>query len=275
MSSQILLLLGNLLMKPEIQKKEINSMVESARQFYSEYCFTLKADSLRKARAVNIVIQPNLTYDEKEIKLSDINLYLGRHIMAHSMNHKEDKMSFKHTEIRIIMKLFYIDIREEVYVEEDPTKNCVNYPDDDYETYNDCDRQTAMSELAEEISHNFYPIWAAPGNNFSRVTKEPVNIDPHNLSGHMAHVNYASGLTTTACKLPCDITKTVTRSFLNQESSGAGKGISIVFNQDMLVTRLGALHSTAGGAAGHTCPGGGEKIGTAKRGRCGGKHVDI
>ena len=191
-------------------------------------------------------------------------------------------MSFKNTEIQTIMKIFYIDNIKKVFVEEYPRKNCLNYPDSHYETcYNYCDRQTAMSELAEEIAPDFY----LPGNNFSRVTKNPVDIEPNNLSGYMTHVNYANGLTTTECRLPCNITTTVARSFIIQESSK--HEISFVFNQDMLVTwtsvvqfdpikrlcdmggLLGAVAGAVAGAGGSTaraadginCPGGGAENG--------------
>ena len=191
-------------------------------------------------------------------------------------------MSFKNTEIQTIMKIFYIDNIKKVFVEEYPRKNCLNYPDSHYETcYNYCDRQTAMSELAEEISPDFY----LPGNNFSRVTKEPVNIDPNNLNEYMTHVNYTNSQTTTECRLPFNITTTVALSFINQESSE--HELSFVLNQDMLVTRTSVVQfdpikrlcylrgllgagavavavagdSTARGAGGINCPGGGAENG--------------
>ena len=74
-------------------KKEINSLVDSARVFYTEYCFSLKPNSLSNAESITIVMQPNLTFQEIQIKLSDINLYSGRHIVAHSLNHKGDRIS--------------------------------------------------------------------------------------------------------------------------------------------------------------------------------------
>ena len=127
-----------------------------------------------------------------------------------------------------------MDISQKVYVEEDPTKNCANYPTDEYETYNDCDRKTALAELAKIISPDLYPLWAAPSTNLSSVSKEPVYIQ--NSSAYMmTHVNYANGLKVTSCRLPCTLTKTLAKSYMDQESLGSGFSVNV--NQDMQVTQ--------------------------------------
>ena len=217
-------------------KKEINSLVESARVFYAEYCFTLKPNTLSNAESVTIVMQPNLMFQEIQIKLSDINLYSGRHIVAHSLNHRGDQISTKALQ-QNILKIFYVELSQEVYVKDDPTKNCTNYPNSEHMTYNDCDRWSALSTMKNKISPNFYPYWAAPSNDFSNVTKDPVFIDTStNMGGYLTHVNYATGLKTSQCRIPCNVTKTVTK-FITDQEFFLGAGVSVSFNQDMQVTR--------------------------------------
>ena len=215
-------------------KMEINSMVASARQFYAKYCFTLKPKAVLKADPLNIFLQPNLPFYEIEVKLSDINLYSGRQIVAHAMNHQGDRIATTNLQTQRI-KLYYVELSQEVYVEEDPTKNCTNYPNSEHETYNDCDRHAALSELSKEISPSFFPLWASDSYNFSRVTTEPVFIDGQNGGGYLTHINYLAGITTTHCRLPCKITKTVTK-FITDQKHAEGSGISVAFNQKMQVT---------------------------------------
>ena len=84
-------------------------------------------------------------------------------------------------------------------------------------------RHAALSELSEEISPSF-----------SRVTTEPVFIDRQNGGGYLTHIKYLTGMTTTHCRLPCKITKTVTK-FITDQKHNEGFGISVAFNQKMQV----------------------------------------
>ena len=58
--------------------------------------------------------------------------------MEHSMNHKGEKMSITDVQTHRL-KIFYVKVSQDLYEEKDVTKNCVNYPNDEYETYTDCD----------------------------------------------------------------------------------------------------------------------------------------
>ena len=133
------------------------------------------------------------------------------------------------------MKYFYIDINQEVFEEEDPTKNCTNYPNNKYETYNDCDRQSALSTLATEISPAFYPYWAAADKNFSLVATNPIYLDASS-KGNFLHTTYVTGVKTTNCRLSCKTTKTFSKFISNQETF-FGSGLYVTFNPDMQVTR--------------------------------------
>ena len=124
---------------------------------------------------------------------------------------------------------------EEVFEEEDPIKNCTNYPNNKYETYNDCDRQSALSTLGTEISPAFYPYWAAPDKNFSLVATDPIYLDASS-KGNFLHTTYVTGVKTTNCRLSCKTTKTFSKFISNQETF-FGSGLYVTFNPDMQVTR--------------------------------------
>ena len=211
---------------------QINSAVESARIFLSEFCFTLRQNFFLGAETLVVYLQTNLTFQEIEIKLNDISLYSGRRILAHSMNHKGDRMFIKSSEQNLV-KTYYVDISQEVYAEEDSTKNCVNYPTNEFETYHNCDSKTALTKLATEISPDFYPLWAATSTNFSSVTLVPVSIEK--TSAFMKHTHFVNGIKATNCKLPCTVTQIRAKSFMDQNYHGSG--FSVSFNQEMQVTK--------------------------------------
>ena len=59
---------------------------------------------------------------------------------------------------------FVIKLKENIFVEEDTSKNCANYPHGKYESYNACDEDF----LRIAIPPGLVPIWSA--NSMENVT---------------------------------------------------------------------------------------------------------
>ena len=59
-------------------------------------------------------------------------------------------------------------ISQTIDSEKDPLKNCVNYPNIDYEAFGDCDLYTFHQDLKNEYD-GIMPFWAT--TNYSTVTK--------------------------------------------------------------------------------------------------------
>ena len=55
-------------------------------------------------------------------------------------------------------------MKENIFVEEDISKNCVEYPHGKHDTYNDCDEDFVVSNLPPDL----VPIWFT--NNTDEVT---------------------------------------------------------------------------------------------------------
>ena len=95
---------------------------------------------------------------------------------------------------------FAIKLRENIYVEEDKTKRCVNYPYSRYETYNDCDKDF----LASAAPPGFVPIWST--NNSSKVTEIMYmedNIREDKNSSLYEYMALCDGTMISLCPLPC------------------------------------------------------------------------
>ena len=90
---------------------------------------------------------------------------------------------------------YIMKIKKNVFVEEDKTKNCRNYPNLDFESYEDCDFQYMRSKVKEM---NLMPPWLT--DDLDNVTKEPVKFSSH-ISYQLGRL--FMGLETSDCLLPC------------------------------------------------------------------------
>ena len=63
------------------------------------------------------------------------------------------------------MKRYGVEISENIYVEEDKDKHCREYPNEQYESFGDCDHKYLKMVCKK---HDIYPIWLT--NNFTNTT---------------------------------------------------------------------------------------------------------
>ena len=141
----------------------LNSLVVSSGPFYAAYCFTIK---LEMSSEFFITFKPSNEISKVHIVFKDTEKLLGRGVS------EQDLAYIGGRDIEIlrnatVMKMFDIEISQNVYVEEDKTKNCRNYPTSEYETYDACDKAFCLDKMEEIFKTKFVPIWAA--TNMSQV----------------------------------------------------------------------------------------------------------
>ena len=207
-------------------EQDINNMVRSEKAFYSKYCFTMKS-KVFLASTIYIKLKANHLVNEINIQFEDANLFTGRHISQHNLNYKGDKIGITGNQSKNVLKVYDMEMNEEIFVEEDRSKNCANYPTRDYESYNECDKQYSLNRLAAEVGPGFTPLWAT--DNISTVTVEPTW-----ATEKTAFITLATGLQVSDCKLPCKIMKTVTT--YSSEQAYHYSGIAVNFKNDMQIT---------------------------------------
>ena len=109
----------------------------------------------------------------KNISSIQINAQ-GRHFLSHrDLFHN----SFLSTGDPLVadpgyMKKYGIEISENVFVEEDTSKHCREYPNEEYESFADCDNEYVRNVCKK---HNINPIWLT--NDFEKVTVQKVLSD--------------------------------------------------------------------------------------------------
>ena len=118
-------------------------------------------------------------------------------------------------------------------MEEDISKNCVNYPHEKYETYSDCDDDFVASNLPQGIP----PIWFA--NNTEEVT---TSFHEENITNLELYKKLHDGRQKSSCPLPCS-TLHVESRYLRGEDFEI-PGINLMFSQDIVVTKTEFLSFT-------------------------------
>ena len=176
-----------------------------------------------------IGIIPHSEVQEIEVQLEDKNLATRRQIMFNNMNNQGPMMTYQNSSSRVL-NLYTVKLFEEVFMKEDLTKNCTEYPNDQYDSYNDCDLHFGLTRLAQEVGPGFLPLWAS--TNVSSVTVGPIHLD---WTRHPMHVNLVNGIQLSDCRLPCKIFKTMSK-FQGSLASSKYYGISVAFKGDIQVT---------------------------------------
>ena len=148
-------------------------------------------------------------------------------------------------------RVYSVSFTKNIFMEKDLTKNCKNYPNKNFQTYNDCDAA---------FIHNFYnsigqlnPIWVQDlSRNISSSTFIP------NLTKDNAQVsNVVTGVTSSKCPLPCSTTRVSSRLLSAYSTGSAYNWIDLVPVSSVLVTttdfvkpNLSKLLSEYGGSMG-------------------------
>jgi hypothetical protein len=146
---------------------------------------------------------------------------------------------------------YVVKIKKNVFVKEDPTKNCENYPNSKYASYRDCDHQW-MKKLVDNETPGLVPIWLA--DNFEMVTKQYYS---YLAATSTLNENLFDGTFVSDCRLPCTTIYTDTRFISKKTSIEEGSLIDITFSPkvqvtttDMVKLPLSTFLSDVGGSLG-------------------------
>ena len=126
-----------------------------------------------------------------------------------------------------------IKLKENIFVEEDTSKNCVNYPHGKYESYNACDEDF----LRNAIPPGLVPIWSA--NYMENVTN-------HLFVTNIIYPPYdygdlADGTQKSSCLLPCSTINIESRLLAEKSASDNNSVINLTFSQGVMVTKTNFL----------------------------------
>ena len=128
---------------------------------------------------------------------------------------------------------YAVKLRENIFVEEDLSKNCVEYPHEKHETYNDCDEEFVASNLPPGL----VPIWLT--NNTEEVTSL---LNQTRLSDSEIYYKLHNGLQKSNCPVPCSTFYVESKYITGEWYSSSG--IDLDLSQDIIVIKTEFLKFT-------------------------------
>ena len=165
------------------------------------------------------------------VRIVDRNTLLDRASYSYS------GVSIK-TDLRESKKLRYVvTLKQNIYVEEDESKGCKNYPFNGFANYGSCDEDFVSRSLRDVGPSHFVPFWAT--KNWSLVTNLTVlsHEEVYNMSV-LWNKNYEcifDGTSVSDCPVPCTTTIAIAKEEDVTTMEG-GSAIDITFFDTILVT---------------------------------------
>ena len=129
-----------------------------------------------------------------------------------------------------------VQLRQNVYIEEDKTKNCVNYPNDKFLSYSTCDDYF----LQRSLPTGLVPIWLKD-NMDDVTTKMVVEKFPNNS---ISYEDLFDGTQLSDCPLPCTTTSVETRLLTETIRTDNSSGINLTFSPTIIITTTSFLKFT-------------------------------
>ena len=176
-----------------------------------------------------------------ELELDDGSWDTVRPLYKRRMRQKGTNIFLLNNEMKLVKK-YFTTISQTVHEEEDKTNNCNNYPNEDFDSYRDCDvvfTRHAYQSLYHQnncgrgkniSTKDMVPIFTT--NSFDEVTKV-VEADCPVWFGSFLMI----GTELSSCHTHCTTTFTDTMQ-TSTEQYPLGTGILISFDSSILVTRI-------------------------------------
>ena len=112
-----------------------------------------------------------------ELRLQGKNMVAHRELQDQSLFHLGDSINLDNE--RLLN--YRVQIKKNIFVEEDPGKSCRNYPIPGFSSYTECDDEFMRKTIKEAgPGLNLTPVWLT--QNLDEVTTEPVKGDDQLLS---------------------------------------------------------------------------------------------
>ena len=119
---------------------------------------------------------------------------------------------------------YYVAISQHIYDEEDKEQNCQRYPNNQYQSYKECDEAYIRKRLKKYGFENETPIWAT--ENIGEVTK--------NVMDEGMELSYLyTGVEPNSCKKPCVSTTTFTKT--SSDTPNSVTAIHLIFQTEVKI----------------------------------------
>ena len=122
-----------------------------------------------------------------------------------------------------------IRLKENIFVEEDTSKNCANYPNGRYESYNHCDEDFSRNVTPPGL----IPIWSVSKRENVTTKLYIKNITNSKYDYH----DLMDGTQKSECLMPCKTISIESRQLSEIMSQTKTSFIELTFSQDIVVSK--------------------------------------
>ena len=201
---------------------------QAKRVSYPNNCQSLSLSNIEHIHIIVLKLSGLGNYSV-EVHSTGDSLDTGRRIKEHSSQSTGDIIKYNGKEGMV--RSYMVDIAQRVFVEEDPNSNCRNYPNQEYQSYQECDDKFVRNFLPGGLT----PIWIT--DDFTEVSTQVFyeKGTPERYKLKQLYEKLTDGDLRSDCPLPCKTTQTQTK-FLD-ELEGEFTGFFISFSSTVRVTK--------------------------------------
>jgi hypothetical protein len=210
---------------------------------YPHNCYTLDLtrNSVVKEHSINALYISFSNFKRPSGKDLSVKVIVQDSSLVCDRNIKDHLAYSEGAEIRLdkmnVRREYVVKIKKTVFVKEDPTKVCQNYPTSDYVSYRDCDDQWMKNGLARDAP-GLVPFWLT--NDWKKVTTgylpSSTGFFPFPFG------DLFSGDVVSDCLLPCTTVHTETR--FSEEAIDDKTQVSLAFSPTVEVTTTDLVKPT-------------------------------
>ena len=134
-----------------------------------------------------------------------------------------------------INKYYALQFHQNIFLEMDQSRACVDYPSLHFESYDECDNKFVNKFLENNFPKDFLPIWAT--DDIANVTKL-IKLDGKVSGKQMrAYKDLIKGTTQSDCRQPCKSTD-IKAVFVEEKTVGGDESkIDIIFSNIVSISR--------------------------------------
>ena len=148
-----------------MEQQFVNISLDSVRLWRMNYpynCYSLDLATVREVREMGVkqvfIYFPILANSSVELLLQGSTLACNRDIKSHKFYSSGSNIQLEDLG-QPMDKAYVVELRENVYVEEDASKNCRNYPTPEFASYRDCDDHFMKDFISTFDPPDLVPIW--------------------------------------------------------------------------------------------------------------------
>ena len=212
------------------KKKKITYSGEKAtlrRPNYPHNCLTLDFDGVDSIEQIKFYFSPIEGYNV-EVLLEDKQRSCYRSLTSNRLAYTGPVIEV--VDLSSKSKINYIvEMKQNIFVEKDHSKNCKVYPNDEFESYKSCDDKFMHEIFKNHFPPTFMPVWAT--NNMSEVTTAM------SLPTVPKYSKLFDGTEVSDCPLPCTTTAiSAALLYKTKKAKFDGSQIILTMSESVLVS---------------------------------------